>query len=227
VRNTSLVLVVSSLVLAGCGGSKSSSPTTPSSPATPTPPVQQNRAPVIGSMNFAPGFGIAGLTQFSFNASASDPDGDAITYAWDVAGNAASGTNGTITFSNGGDGIAKVTVTDSKGLSASDTRTFVVGSMNGVWRVTTGQLIGATFNLTQSATGLVTGTFSLPGIGNGNTDPAQPGRIDGNANLTMRVKVAPFTDFNMTGTMASSGRTVSGSLQGSGFSGQPFTLTKQ
>jgi hypothetical protein len=73
----------------------------------------------------------------------------------------------------------------------------------------------------------VTGTFSLPGIGNGNTDPAQPGRITGAAVLTMRVKIGAFTDFNMSGTMDSTGRTVSGSLQGSGFTGQPFTMTKQ
>jgi hypothetical protein len=39
--------------------------------------------------------------------------------------------------------------------------------------------------------------------------------------------VAPFSDFNMTGTMDATGRTVSGSLQGSGFTGQPFTMTKQ
>jgi len=42
----------------------------------------------------------------------------------------------------------------------------------------------------------------------------------------MRVKVGPFTDFNMTGTMDPTGRQVSGSLQGSGFTGQPFTMVK-
>lgn len=227
-RHSLVAILVSSLVIAACGGDSSpSSPSSPSTPSAPTPPVQQNRAPVINTLNFAPGFGIAGLTQFSYNASASDPDGDAVTYSWDIAGNAASGPNGTMTFANGGDATVRVTATDSKGATASDSRTFVVGSMAGSWRVTTGMLIGATFNLTQSPTGLVTGTFSLPGIGNGNTDPAQPGRIDGNGTLTMRVKVAPYTDFNMNGTMENSGRRVNGSLQGSGFTGQPFTLTKQ
>ena len=170
--------------------------------------------------------GVMGLTPFAFNASASDPDGDAISYAWDVAGNPFSGTNGTITFSTGGSGTARVTVTDSKGSTATDTRTFVVGTMSGSWLVTSGQLVGASFNLTQTTTGMVTGSFSLPGIGNGNTDPAQPGRITSAAALTMRVKVAPFTDFNMSGTMDSTGRVVSGSLQGSGFTGQPFTMVK-
>ena len=225
-RITSIVGFLCLVSVSACGGG-SDAPTSPSTPTTPTTPVQQNRAPSITSMNMSPAFGIAGLTQFSFNAAAADPDGDPIAYAWDIAGNPFTGTNGTITFSTGGDGTARVTVTDSKGASSSDTRTFVVGTMTGSWRVTTGQLIGATFTLTQSATGLVTGTFSLPGIGNGNTDPAQPGRIDANAGVTMRIKVAPFTDFNMIGTMGSTGRSVSGSLQGSGFTGQPFTLTKQ
>lgn len=223
-RQLSIPTFVCLIAVSACGGSKST-PTSPSTPGASTPPPQ-NRAPSITSMNVSPAFGVAGLTQFSFNAAASDPDGDPIAYAWDLAGNPFTGTNGTITFSNGGDGTARLTVTDSKGATSSDTRSFVVGTMTGAWRVTTGPLVGATFNLSQSATGLVTGTFSLPGIGSGNTDPAQPGRIDGNAGVTMRIKIGPFTDFNMIGSMAGTGRSVSGSLQGSGFSGQPFTLTK-
>jgi hypothetical protein len=181
---------------------------------------------VINSLNFAPQFGVMGVTQFAFNAAASDPDGDPLNYSWDVAGNPFSGTNGTITFVAGGTGTARLTVTDGRGASAQDTRTFVVGTMSGGWVVTSGPLTGASFNLTQSTTGLVTGSFNLPGIGAGNTDPAQPGSINGGAQLTMRVKIGPFTDFNMTGTMDASGRQVSGSLQGSGFTGQPFTMTK-
>ena len=114
----------------GCGGGSSPAGSTPTSPSTPT---QTNRAPVINSLNFSPQFGVASLTQFAFNASASDPDGDAINYAWDVAGNPFSGTNGTITFAAGGDGTARLTVTDSKGATATDTRSFVVGSMTGHW----------------------------------------------------------------------------------------------
>src|SRR5437588_1353928 len=87
---------------AGCGGGalpSSPSPTTPTAPTTPTPPA--NRAPVINSLNFAPTFGVMGVTEFEFNASASDPDGDDVAYAWDVAGNAFSGTSGKIAFLNG------------------------------------------------------------------------------------------------------------------------------
>jgi hypothetical protein len=181
----------------------------------------------LTALNFAPTFGISGLTQFSFNALGADPDGDSVTYAWDVAGNAFTGSSGSATFTGSATpGTARVTISDGRGLSVSDTRTFTVGSMTGAWTVTTGQLAGATFNLTQTSTGVVTGTFLLPGIGTGNTDPAQPGRIDAGATLTMRVKVGAFTDFNMNGRMDETGRRVNGSLQGSGFNGQPFTMTK-
>jgi hypothetical protein len=178
-------------------------------------------------MNFAPAFGIMGLTQFSFNGSGADPDGDPITYAWDVAGNSFTGTSGAITFSSGGNGTARLTVTDNKGANASDTRSFVVGDMTGTWVVTSGLLRGSSFRLTQSTLGTVTGSFTLPAFGNGNTDPAQPGHITAGAVLSMRVKLAPFTDFTMTGTMESSGSTVNGSLQGSGFTGESFTMVKQ
>lgn len=216
-------LALACSILAVSCGSSSSTPTSP----TPQPaPTQQNRAPVISTMTLAPTFGIMGFTQFSFSATASDPDGDALTYAWDVAGNPFSGTSGSIVFTSGGTGTARVTVSDSRGLSATDTRGFTVGTMTGGWVVTTGQLVGSSFNLTQTTSGIVTGTFSLPGIGSGNTDPAQPGRIDGNGALQMRIKIGRFTDFNMVGTMDNTGRRVSGTLHGSGFTGQPFAMTK-
>lgn len=219
-----LALACSTLAVVSCGGGSSNA--NPTAPTTPTTPTQQNRAPVINSMNFTPSFGIMGFTRFSFNASASDPDGDAVSYAWDVAGNPFTGTSGSITFSGGGTGVARLTVSDGRGLSATDTRTFIVGTMSGNWTVTEGLLIGASFNLTQSTSGIVTGSFSLPGIGSGSTDPAQPGRITGSGNLTMRVKVGRFTDFNMNGRMDNTGRRVSGTLHGSGFTGQAFAMRK-
>jgi hypothetical protein len=223
------VVALLALVLVGCG-KEGTSPNTPTPTPTPAPtpaPPPANRAPTITAMNFAPTFGISGLTQFSFNASASDPDGDPVTYTWDVAGNPFTGSSGAATFTGSATpGTARVTVSDGRGLTATDTRTFTVGTMTGAWTVTSGLLNGATFNLAQTAAGVVTGTFVLPGIGSGNTDPAQPGRIDAGATLTMRVKIGAFTDFNMNGRMDDSGRRVTGSLQGSGFNGEPFTMTK-
>jgi hypothetical protein len=220
-----MLVPVCLVAVLSCGGKDGGTPTTPTPPA---PPPQQNRVPVITSVTVTPTFGIADLQAFSFNAIASDPDGDALSYAWNAAGNPESGAAPPpiIFVSPGGSGSATVTVTDGKGGTASSSVNFTVGSMSGAWRVDTGPLNGATFQLTQGG-GIVTGSFSLPGIGNGTTDPAQPGQINTGGTLAMRVKVGAFTDFNMNGAMDTSGRRVVGSLQGSGFSGQPFAMQKQ
>lgn len=228
-------LLLSSVFITGCGssgGASNSTPSTPSAPSTPAPPA--NRAPLITSMNFAPSFGIAQLTPFSFNAAASDPDGDAVTYSWSVGGNPFTGTNGTITFATGGNGLATLTVTDSKGATATDTRTFVVGSMTGNWNLVVPNTGTLAMSLTQTTT-FIAGAFTVApgGFGNaaagstGRTDPAQPGTIDGNGRVLIRLKIGVFLDATITGTMDSSGQRVTGSITGSGFSGQPFTMTKQ
>jgi hypothetical protein len=222
-RRTALFVLI---VSASACGSHTTAPTT----TNPPPTTQTNRAPVISSVTVNPTFGVADLVTFNFAAIASDADGDALTYTWSLAGNARTGTNVSIIFASpGGNGQGTVTVTDGKGGSATANVNFVVGSMSGRWVMTTAPnpLPGSSYQLSQSPSGLVTGSFTLPGIGNGNTDPAQPGQINAAGALTMRVKVAPFTDFTITGTMDSSGTRVSGSVSGSGFTGQPIVLTKQ
>src|SRR3982751_3413011 len=85
-------------IVGGGGGSGSSSSSTPGTPTTPT---QTNRAPVINSLNITPSFGVSELTSLNYSASPTDPDGDTVTYTWDLAGTAASGGAGTITFVGG------------------------------------------------------------------------------------------------------------------------------
>jgi PKD domain-containing protein len=212
-----LVCILASALTAACGGGSTPTPTTP------TTPTATNRAPVISSLNFAPQFGIAQLTQFSFNALGSDPDGDSISYSWDVAGNPFSGTNGTITFSGGGSSTARVTLTDSKGATATDTRPFTVGTASGTW-------IGAfgtwnfTSHLTQNSTAL-TGDYSDQ-LGAGRLDTAVANTIDAAGNVKLRYKQAVFSDFTFTGTMDSTGRRITGVVNGSGYSNAPFTMSK-
>lgn len=210
----SLALLVA---VAACGGS-SSSPTTPSGNSTPS-----NRNPSVTSMSVTPSFGIQDLTTFSYTASASDPDGDSVTFAWDVAGNSASGSSGTIRFSTGGSGTARVTVSDGHGGSASDTRTFVVGSMTGTW---SGSFDGWYFtsNLQQSG-GRVTGDYSDQ-AGPGKLDPASVNTIDANGNVELRYKSGKWSDFYFRGTMDATGRKITGGVYGSGYTGQPFTMSK-
>ncbi|HEX5473570.1 MAG TPA: hypothetical protein VFX12_02820 [Vicinamibacterales bacterium] len=228
-RHVCVLVAVSalSLLAGGCGSSGGGSSSSASTPTSPTPPPG-NHAPVISSATVNPTFGIASLTTFNFQAIASDPDGDSVSYTWNIAGSTANGpsTSGTISGS-GGAASASLTVSDGKGGTASSNVTYTVGSMSGAWLVTSGLLRGSSFKLSQTSAGIVTGSFVLPGLGSGNTDPAQPGQMTANGQLNMRVKIAPFTDFNMHGTMDTTGRVVAGSLQGSGFSGESFTMAKQ
>ena len=225
-----LAAVVALALAVACGGGGSaSSPTTP----TPTPtPTATNRAPSISSMSFSPSFGIQQLTSFSYSASATDPDGDTVTYTWDIAGNPRTGSSGSISFSNGGTGTASLTVSDGKGGTATDSRTFTVGSMTGNWAVTNGC---GTFNMkfTQvgtSGSGTLTFPFvwcNVPAGTTGRTDPAEPPTIDSRGKIVIRIKVGAFIDLFLRGQMDSTGRRVTGNTFGSGFNGEAFTMTKQ
>jgi PKD repeat protein len=224
VRYSTVILFSCLALAAACGGSKSS-PTTPTSP-TPPPPPPQNRAPVINSMDVAPTFGVSELTSFNFSASASDADGDAVAYAWDLAGASRTGSSGSITFTGSGTGDVKLTVTDGKGGSVSDSRTVTIGSMTGRWLGSIPGYTNLLFELRQQGP-VVTGTFFEPFFGNGQVDPAQPGRIEADGSLEMRVKLSIFTDFTFRGRMDASGRRITGGVFGSGFNGQAFTMDKQ
>ena len=209
------------VLLVACGGGGGSTPT---APTTTTPATPANRAPQISSLNFAPTFGIAQLTRFDFNASATDPDGDSLSYAWSVAGNPFSGTSGSITFSGPGSSTATLTVTDSKGATATDSRTFVVGGMTGTWTGSFSSFI-FTSRLVQTGTA-ITGDYSDQ-LGAGKLDPAVANTIDAAGNIRLRYKQAIFSDFTFTGTINSTGRTATGVVNGSGFVNTPFTMTRQ
>ena len=216
------------LVAATACGGNNGSPSAPSGPS-PQPQPQANRNPVVNSAQVTPTFGIADLTVFNFAATGSDLDGDALTYSWSVGNGTFPGGNVQLLFGGpGGNVRATVTASDGKGGTASGSVDFIVGSTAGTWTLVGGPevLLGTVFTLNQNGAGIVTGTFTIPGVGAGNTDPAEPGRITAAGELTMRVKVGIFTDFNMTGTMDTTGRMITGSLRGSGFTGQPFVMVK-
>lgn len=247
--SAALVLLVALLTVA-CGGSSGKTITgPPTSPTTPTPPptTPTNRAPVITSMSASPAFGIAQLALFSMNASASDADGDTLTYTWDLGdGTQASGSSVTKTYTTQGSLVVRLTVNDGKGASldvptatASDTRTVVVGGMAGRWRLSTNACSpwgNGTFNLTLTQTGgRVEGSFDMPdGFcaaargATGRTPSDAPGSIDVNGAVQIRLKLpsATFSDFIFRGTMTAPGDRVNGNLFNSGFTGESATLEK-
>lgn len=225
-----IIVVIGLLAFVSCGGGGGSTPTTPTTPSTPTPTPTPNRAPTA-SATASPAFGIHGLTTFTIAAIASDPDGDALAYAWTV-GDGSSATNASFTrvFTQGGNFTPTVTVTDGRGGSASaSTASITVGSMSGTWRGTSGpsSLGTFSFSLTQDNTGRITGTYTDSIFGAGQLDAASTNnKIDAQGTFEMRVKQGPFNDFTFRGQMDQTGRHITGGLFGSGFGGQPYTLDK-
>ena len=225
-----VISALCALALAGCGGGNS----TPSPSPTPNPPAGTNHDPVITSASVSPGFGISQITSFATQAVATDSDGDAITYEWDFGdGTKVSGAPVGHVYQGDGPMTVTLTVKDAKGATASDTKSIVVGGMTGTWLVDIPSFVKLQLDLQQQGTA-VTGTFvqlqdgpTTPKGTSGKTDPAEPGKIDANGNVEIRLKVGPFLDFYIRGTMDTTGRKITGGLFGSGFGGNEFTATKQ
>ena len=217
------------LFLVACGGSNTT-PAQPTSPSQPQPQPQPNRAPTV-SATASPAFGIHGLTTFTITAIAADPDADALTYDWTLGdGSFSSNASFTRVFTLGGTFAPTVIVSDGRGGSASaSTSTITVGSMTGAWRGVSGPAALGTysFTLAQDNSGRVTGSYFDSTFGPGQLDPASTtNRVDAQGAIEMRVKQGPFTDWTFRGQMDQTGRRITGGVFGSGFSGQPFTLTK-
>jgi hypothetical protein len=169
-------------------------------------------------MNVSPGFGISEVTSFSGSASANDPDGDSVSYNWQVGSTSLSGSNFTSAIRGDGNVSVLLTVSDGRGQQATDTRNVTVGSMNGTWTFAiTGSCTGQ-FQMTFTQTGSnITGTSFYPqtlcGVPTGTrgrTDPAVVNSIDANGNVVVREKADVFSDWTFRGVMDASGRRITG-----------------
>jgi hypothetical protein len=114
-------------------------------------------------------------------------------------------------------------VSDGKGGTTTDSRTFVCGSMTGTWAGTF-DVWHFTSALTQAGS-LITATYADE-LGVGKLDPAVNNTIDASGNVKLRYKQSVYSDFTFTGTMDSTGRKVTGVVNGSGYSNMPFTMIK-
>ncbi|MGH9409173.1 MAG: PKD domain-containing protein [Vicinamibacterales bacterium] len=232
------IVAVACLFLAcGCGGSGGGSTSaTPTAPTTST-----NHNPVINDMSVTPSFGVSGLTNFSATASASDPDGDIVSYQWTYAGTTAAGPSFAATLTGDGSIAVQLTVTDGKGGSSSDLRTVTLGNMTGTWTfIFTGACspfvppVLPIMSLTQAGN-TVTGTLASPGNWcnvpagqTGKLDPAAPMLIDGQGNVTNgRLKIGSYVDTFLSGQMDSTGRKITGVGHNPGFPDDTFEMDKR
>lgn len=174
-------------------------------------------------MAISPSFGIQQLTTFTFQGGGSDPDGDPLTYQWEVAGNPSTGTSGTMSFVSGGNFQARLTVSDGRGGTATDTRSFVVGTLTGEWTGTWGDGFQFTANLTQNGN-LISGNY-VDQVGPATLDPAVPHTIDTAGHIRLRFKGGPWTDFTFTGQMDQTGRRITGTAN-DGFNNSALLMVK-
>jgi len=227
--------VLAIVVVTGCGSNESPSSNPPLTGPSQTS-TQANRSPTISQLSVSPSFGISQLTSFAMQAAATDPDGDTVSYQWELGdGNTATGSSVAAKVYGGAGGTltVRMTVNDGKGGTSSDTRTVTVGSLTGAWIATIQNFSRIQLELQQTG-GTVAGRFvqldsgpQTPAGTSGTTDPAEPGKIDRDGRVEIRLKVGRFLDFYLRGTMDSTGRTIAGGLFGSGFNGNPVTMVKQ
>lgn len=222
-------LLVVLLLSSACGSKEQGTP----NPAGPTPPTPAaNRPPQITATTVTPANGISTLTTHAFSASATDPDGDPVNYSWAFGNGTSAATAGaSVIYDNASTTIyqAVLTVTDGKGGTATSTVPVTSAALSGTF---SGTLVGAPLSvtLTQFLGGLVNGTWEVPAVGFvGEVGPAgEPGKIDasGRFDLRFKVRVGAFVDFYYRGTMDATGQTLTGTLHGSGFSGEVMILAK-
>ena len=225
-----LLTSVGVLVLAACGGSAGGGST-----SSPTSPSASNVSPVIAAMTVSPSSGVSALSSFTLTASATDANGDSLTYTWTAGTATITGATQSTVISGDGPVTVRLTVTDGKGGSATDTRTVTIKTLTGTWNVVGLQCDSRPFTLTLTQSGgIATGSFrfpvawcAVPANSSGVTDPAEPAIINAAGHVDIRLKVAPFIDFYLRGDMSADGRTITGGMFNSGFTGHPFTMTKQ
>jgi len=186
--------------------------------------LPHNKAPVPGTISVSPtGTGMAGLTSFSFSSTgASDPDGDALTYAWSFSdGGSATGNTATHVFATAGTFQATLKVSDGK-LDASTpaAAVTVAPTMAGTWTggvepVFTNSLFSVT--LTQSGTtlggsmtfsGNSSGTFPLSGTVSGTTYPVTVNF----ATVTYTIGTGVGLSDTFSGTTDSGGTSMAGTV---------------
>lgn len=189
----------------------------------------RDKAPLPGTINVTPAGGVTGVTEILFEASgSSDPDGDPLVLAWDFGDGAqGSGEKATHTYATSGTFTVTLTVSDGK-KDAKAVTSVSAKSLGGVWQ---GQVAGLAFptvvSLTQSGSRL-SGTISLPGAPAGFAE----GVVAGAARSPLQVV---FTNsfcslcaaFTFSGTVDASVSRLTGVVQGSGFTGQSWVLTRQ
>jgi hypothetical protein len=120
-----LAAVLGVVVMTGCGNGGGAAPSQPSRANTP---------PSAAAINVSPtGQAITSVTSVTFTGSATDPDGDTLTFNWNFGdGTTAAGQTVSKVFNRDGGFPVALTVSDGRGGSASAGTSVTARSLTGV-----------------------------------------------------------------------------------------------
>ena len=189
-----------------------------------------NEGPSAGSININPPGGLAGATSFTFSAAgASDPDGDTLTYNWNFGdGASGSGQNANHTYTTAGSFNVSLTVSDGDA-DATANGSVNVRSLSGRWNgtIVVGGGVPTELTLTQNNTS-ISGTIFLPtGSDASERNGTVSGAVSSPLAVTFSADLPCCIPFQFTGTADSDVNRLTGTVTGSGFTGQSWTLTRQ
>jgi hypothetical protein len=189
--------------------------------------ANSNKAPNPGTVTVSPtGTGIQGVTNFAFTSQgALDPDGDSLRVTWNF-GDGATGTGSNVNhvFTTAGTFNVSATVSDGKSDAKTPDVPVIVRNVNGTW-VSNLQGITRTWTFTQVGTA-ASGSYTRTEAGVGT-----PGTVT--ATLTSQRSISGsatstgFTPFSFEGTFDTEVSTLSVVANGSGFTNQTLTFTRQ
>ena len=202
-------------LLAACGGGDGSTPNAPSQPVSPP----------VGSFTASPaGTAVVSATVLSFNATASDPSGSALTYTWDFGDGqrGLTGQNVTHVFDTAGTFTVVLTVRNAGGASATANGVVTARSLTGTWADLDPQIH---FELTQSGT-------SLSGRRLGGAGYVRVGAVSGTITNPRRVDLDLFledSDCKYSGSASADANNITVSRTNSGtFCAQnSYNITRQ
>ncbi len=183
----------------------------------------KNDPPVVSGVTGSPAVALQSVTSVTFSATASDPNGDSLTYSWNFGdGGTSTVASPSHVYNTAGTFTATVEVSDGK-KSVTGTTTVTVKGLSGRW---TGSItvagyspISIVMNIAQTGVSLA-GSYQAD-YGSG---PLH-GTASAPASVVITTAVPSYYPLTFTGTMGATLDSISGTARD--VQSYPFTLTRQ
>jgi hypothetical protein len=176
----------------------------------------KNKPPTVGDIVVNPRVvGIASLTEFDFSASASDPNGDALTYQWTFGDGTSGSTLERPKHVYGGASVStpfQVTLTVSDGVSSSAPKptSVDVTKLDGSW-ATAPDANGITRSLLLTQTGtLLSGAYNHGGCSTGGS---AAGQVTAPRTVSLLLNAGCWEPITFSGTISDDAKSMSGTAQ--------------